>query len=116
MGQVINLMNSHERPRVGQGNVSVLGDLEASLLARWRSVLHEIGNENGEQTTEDQSLEDEISSDETQAEELDPPKADSGTAHVEEKKKTNKRGGNGTIPKIKKPAPKSAPNSKQSTP
>ena len=34
----------------------MLGDLETSLLARWRSVLHEIGDKDGEQTAEDQRL------------------------------------------------------------
>ena len=30
--------------------------MEASVLARWRSVLHELSDENGEQRTEDQRL------------------------------------------------------------
>ena len=34
----------------------MLGDLETSLLARWRSVPHEIGDKDGEQTAEGQRL------------------------------------------------------------
>ena len=54
-----------------------------------------------------------------QSEELDLPKFDSGSTHVNQDKKTNKKGNNGTIPKVPRkpvPAPKSAPNSNHSTP
>ena len=54
-----------------------------------------------------------------QSEELDPPKFDSGSTHVNQDKKTNKKGNNGTIPKVARkpvPEPKSAPNSNHSTP
>ena len=33
-----------------------MGNLETSLLARWRSILHEIRDKDGEQTNEDQRL------------------------------------------------------------
>ena len=49
-------MNGHNRPLVVQENILVLGNLETSLLARWRSVLHEIGGKNSEQAREDQRL------------------------------------------------------------
>ena len=54
-----------------------------------------------------------------QLEELDLPKFDPGPTHVDQDKKTNKRGNGGTILKVVKkpvPAPKSAPNSNHSTP
>ena len=49
-------MNGHDRLHVSQEDILVLGDLETSLLARWRSVLHKIGDKDSEQTTEDQRL------------------------------------------------------------
>ena len=70
-------------------------------------------------TANQSTHEDEVSSDETQTEELDLPKSDSGVAYVEKDKKPNKKNCNGAIPKTTKksvPAPKSAPNSNQSTP
>ena len=54
-----------------------------------------------------------------QSEEVDLPKFNPGPTHVDQDKKTNKRGNGGAIPKIAKkptPAPKSAPNSNHSTP
>ena len=56
MGRIINLMNDHNRPKQSKEDVSLLDDLDTSLFARWKDVLHEIGNRNGEQTTEDQHL------------------------------------------------------------
>ena len=49
-------MNGHGRPRVGHETISVLGNLETSLLKRWRSVLHKIDDKDDEQTTEDRRL------------------------------------------------------------
>jgi hypothetical protein len=56
MGRIINLMNNHNRPHASQEDISMLGDLDTSLLARWKNVLHEIGDSDGEQTIEDQHL------------------------------------------------------------
>ena len=56
MGRIINLMNDHNRPNQSQEDVSSIDDLDTSLLARWKDVLHEIGDRDGEQTTEDQHL------------------------------------------------------------
>ena len=61
----------------------------------------------------------ETSNNEIQSEELDLPKSDSGLAHVDQDKKPNKKGNNGASSKTTRkpvPAPKSAPNSNQSTP
>ena len=49
-------MNNHDRLQASQEDISVLGNLETSLFARWRSVLHEIGDRDNEQTIEDQLL------------------------------------------------------------
>ena len=49
-------MNDHNRPHDSQEDISMLGDLDTSLLARWKNVLHEIGDRDGEQTIEDQHL------------------------------------------------------------
>ena len=56
MGRIINLMNDHNRPQPSQEDISMLDDLDTSLLARWKDVLHEIGDRDGEQTIEDQHL------------------------------------------------------------
>ena len=56
MGRIINLMNNHNRPKPSQEDISLLDDLDTSLLARWKDVLHEIGDREGEQTIEDQHL------------------------------------------------------------
>ena len=56
MGGIINHMNNHDRLQASQEDISVLGNLETSLFARWRSVLHEIGGKNSEQAREDQRL------------------------------------------------------------
>ena len=56
MGRIINLMNNHNRPQPSQEDTSMLGDLDTSLLARWKDVLHEIGDRDGKQTIEDQHL------------------------------------------------------------
>ena len=56
MGRIINLMYDHNRPQPSQEDISMLGDLDTSLLARWKNVLHEIGDRDGEQTIEDQHL------------------------------------------------------------
>ena len=56
MGRVINFMNGHNRLHVGREDISVLGDLETSLLNKWRSVLNEIGDKDGKLTAEDQCL------------------------------------------------------------
>ena len=49
-------MNDHNRPQPSQEDISMLDDLDTSLLARWKDVLHEIGDRDGEQTIEDQHL------------------------------------------------------------
>ena len=49
-------MNNHNRPQPSQEDISMLDDLDTSLLARWKDVLHEIGDRDGEQTIEDQHL------------------------------------------------------------
>ena len=56
MGRVINFMNGHNRLHVGREDISVLGDLETSLLNKWRSVLNEIGDKDDKLTAEDQCL------------------------------------------------------------
>jgi hypothetical protein len=50
MGLIINLVNGYDRPHMGHETVQ---HLETSLVSQWRSVLHEINDENDEQTTED---------------------------------------------------------------
>ena len=49
-------MNGHDIHHVSRKDISVLGDLEASLLAQWKSVLHEVSDEEGEHRAEDQRL------------------------------------------------------------
>ena len=49
-------MNDRDRPHASPEDISTLVDLDTSLLARWRSVLHEIGDRGGEKTIEDQRL------------------------------------------------------------
>ena len=56
MGHIINLINNHNKPKQSQEDISLLDDLDTFLLARWKDVLHEIGDRDGEQTTEDQHL------------------------------------------------------------
>ena len=56
MGRIINLMNAHNRLHASREDISVLGNLETSLLAQWRRVLHEIDDKDKEQTIDDQRL------------------------------------------------------------
>jgi hypothetical protein len=56
IGRFINLMNNHNRPNQSHEEAFSLDDLDTSLLARWKDVLHEIGDRDGKQTTEDQHL------------------------------------------------------------
>ena len=53
MGRIINLVNGHGRLYMGHETVR---HLETSLVSQWRSVLHEINNEDDEQTTEEGHL------------------------------------------------------------
>ena len=56
MGRIINFMNGHDGLHVSREDILVLGDLETSLLNKWRSVLNEIGDKDGKLTAEDQCL------------------------------------------------------------
>ena len=56
MGRVINFMNLHNEIRVSCTNISVLVGMEASLLARWKNVLHVATDKEGKATIEDRRL------------------------------------------------------------
>ena len=53
MGQIINLVNGHNRPHVDH---KIVQHLEASLVSQWRCVLHDTDDEDIEQTSEDRRL------------------------------------------------------------